>query len=322
MDQNLSSMSDDSQPSSKMAMWILLSVVLTALIVGGGIYMMQTSVLSKTEKDFQAKIDTLQSKVAKLEAQKAPAVTKTTDSTTPQNTNNDSSSAQNGNKATQETYSVKVSPTLEASKDFGVYVNEKSIGTIKRTDLSSLTRQFTRNNVTFLGFAPYGIGGATYFGSDEVWEVNPATKTMKKISFRTPSQLASPTSANAISSDASMLGLVAKQAVAHSSNFSHWVVSVQHLDNSNDTTLFLPGDIDYGIGDMLFSPDGTKIAVQAYYETSANLGCKVFVYTIQDGTYTIAGDTKGAGYLTVKEWKNNSEVTTTNDKSFLNKSDF
>jgi len=82
MDQNPSSMSSDSQSSSKTAMWIVLSVVLTALIIGGGVYMMQASALSKTEKDFQAKIDTLQSKVAKLEVQNVPAVSEKIDSTT------------------------------------------------------------------------------------------------------------------------------------------------------------------------------------------------------------------------------------------------
>lgn len=70
-------------------MWVILSMVLTAIIVGGGVYIMQQNSLHKMEDKLQSQINALQAELNKKTGQATtpePTTTTTPSSTTPSTT--------------------------------------------------------------------------------------------------------------------------------------------------------------------------------------------------------------------------------------------
>lgn len=66
--------SNEPVQSSKNVWMIVISVIVTALIVGGGVYAWQRSSLQSTEKSLQKKITNLQSQIENLQQTTAPVV--------------------------------------------------------------------------------------------------------------------------------------------------------------------------------------------------------------------------------------------------------
>ncbi|MBI2453426.1 hypothetical protein HYV56_01840 [Candidatus Peregrinibacteria bacterium] len=184
----------------------------------------------------------------------------------------------------------------ESEMSFVIFLDGKKVSTIPRDNPSQMTFQRVMKKYAYIGFNYTGLGGyILYSGPDEVWRLDLSTYTLDKVLTHEMQSL----SDSDISPDEKMLAYIRFDVSENQ------VLVIRNIESAEEQEYAISSQYPW-LGDVYFSPDGSKVALAAAEKEPVEKG-GVFIVEVPRGAVSEVVIREDGVYY-VKGWNNNDEV--------------